>query len=76
MSVHKKIAAGRRRRVERVRKKTRNTARARISVFRSASHIYAQLIDDAQQKTLVSCSTVEMKEIKCEKKEITHAVGK
>lgn len=68
MSVHKKILAGRRRRVERVRKKTRNTSKNRISVFRSAHHIYAQLIDDAQQKTVVSCSTVEMRDIKGEKK--------
>ena len=45
-------------------------------MFRSSSHIYAQLIDDAQHKTLVSCSTVELKELKGSKKEVAQAVGK
>lgn len=31
----------------------------RLSVFRSHSHIYAQLIDDTHACTLVSCSTLE-----------------
>ena len=35
------------------------TARPRLSVFRSASHIYAQVIDDLSGKTLVSASSVE-----------------
>jgi large subunit ribosomal protein L18 len=34
-------------------------ARPRLNVFRSARHIYAQLIDDAQGHTLVSASTVD-----------------
>ncbi len=76
MSVEKKIAARRERRKQRVRKKTRNTSMPRVSVFRSGQHIYAQLIDDAQQKTVVSCSTVELKDIKGAKKEAAHAVGK
>ncbi|MEG3639778.1 50S ribosomal protein L18 [Magnetococcus sp. PR-3] len=33
--------------------------RPRLSVFRSARHIYAQIIDDNQGRTLVSASTVE-----------------
>jgi large subunit ribosomal protein L18 len=33
--------------------------RVRLSVFRSSKHIYVQLIDDAQGKTLASASTVE-----------------
>lgn len=33
--------------------------RPRLSVFRSHKHIYGQLIDDSQSKTLVSCSTLE-----------------
>lgn len=33
--------------------------RLRLSVFRSNKHIYAQIIDDAESKTLVSASTVE-----------------
>lgn len=43
----------------RVRKKIRGTtARPRLNVFKSARHIYAQLIDDMTGKTLVSASTV------------------
>jgi large subunit ribosomal protein L18 len=33
--------------------------RPRLSVFRSVTHIYAQVIDDASGQTLVSASTVE-----------------
>jgi large subunit ribosomal protein L18 len=35
------------------------TARPRLSVFRSVTHIYAQVIDDLTGQTLVSASTVE-----------------
>lgn len=37
--------------------------RLRLTVFRSLTHIYAQIIDDKEQKTLVSASTID-KEIK------------
>ncbi|MCM3631471.1 50S ribosomal protein L18 [Paenibacillus glycanilyticus] len=44
----------------RVRKKINGTvARPRLSVFRSAKHIYVQLIDDVQGVTLASASTVD-----------------
>lgn len=33
--------------------------RLRLSVFRSVSHIYAQIIDDGQGRTLVSSSTLD-----------------
>jgi len=33
--------------------------RVRLSVFRSSKHIYVQLIDDAQGKTLASASPLE-----------------
>ena len=33
--------------------------RPRLSVFRSVSHIYAQIIDDLSGQTLVSASTVD-----------------
>jgi large subunit ribosomal protein L18 len=43
----------------RVRKKiTGSTARPRLNVFKSARHIYAQLIDDTTGVTLVSASTL------------------
>ena len=35
--------------------------RPRLSVFRSVSHIYAQVIDDLNGQTLVSASTVDPK---------------
>ena len=35
------------------------TERPRLSVFRSVTHIYAQVIDDLSGETLVSASTVE-----------------
>jgi large subunit ribosomal protein L18 len=36
-------------------------ARPRLSVFRSVSHIYAQVIDDSTGETLVSASTIDPK---------------
>ena len=35
------------------------SGRARLSVFRSSKHIYAQVIDDRKGETLVSASSVE-----------------
>jgi large subunit ribosomal protein L18 len=44
----------------RIRKKMRGTAeRPRLSVFRSVSHIYVQVIDDASGQTLVAASSVD-----------------
>ena len=45
---------------ERVRKKISGTPeRPRLCVYRSNSHIYAQIIDDTVGNTLVAASTVE-----------------
>ena len=50
---------GRLRRKLRVRKKIFGTAeRPRLNVFRSAKHIYAQLVNDDEGSTLVAMSTV------------------
>jgi large subunit ribosomal protein L18 len=47
------------RRKKRIRKKVNGTtARPRMSVFRSAKHIYAQVIDDTTGNTLAHVSTL------------------
>ena len=52
--------ANRIKRHKRVRGKVSGTAQCpRLNVFRSAKHIYAQLIDDNAGVTLVSASTLE-----------------
>ena len=54
----------RKRKHDRVRKKISGTpARPRLCVYRSLSHIYAQVIDDSTGTTLVSASTLD-KEVK------------
>jgi large subunit ribosomal protein L18 len=39
--------------------KAAGNGRARLSVFRSSKHIYAQVIDDENGKTVVSASSME-----------------
>lgn len=54
---------GRIKRKKRIRKKLRGTTdRPRLCTFRSAKHIYAQLIDDSLGHTLVSASSLETSE--------------
>jgi large subunit ribosomal protein L18 len=49
----------RRKRQVRVRKKVRGTSeRPRLNVFKSSRHIYAQLVDDSKNITLIACSTM------------------
>jgi large subunit ribosomal protein L18 len=51
-------ATARKKRVQRIRVKISGTSeRPRLSVFRSNRHIYAQIIDDTQRKTLIAMST-------------------
>ena len=59
MDVSQKRRVARLKRQARVRKKVRGTSECpRLSVFRSAKHIYAQIIEDTTGKTLVAASTV------------------
>jgi len=45
---------------ERIRSKLRGTGeRPRLAVFRSVAHIYAQVIDDSQGRTLVAASSLD-----------------
>lgn len=55
-------------RKKRIRKRMTGTVeRPRMTVFRSAKHIYSQIIDDTQGITLVTASTTE-KEIREQQK--------
>ncbi|MDY0911734.1 MULTISPECIES: 50S ribosomal protein L18 [Rathayibacter] len=56
----KSKSAARGRRHDRLRKKVVGTAeRPRLVVNRSARHVFVQIVDDAQGRTLVSASTLE-----------------
>lgn len=59
MSARAKVEA-RQRRHRRVRKRVVGTKdRLRLSVFRSNSYLYAQIIDDVSGRTVVAASTLE-----------------
>lgn len=52
----------------RIRKTVIGTkGRPRLSVFRSAKHIYAQIIDDSEGKTFIGLSDIKQKGTKKEK---------
>lgn len=54
------IRVGRQRRHTRVRKKVRGSAdRPRMVVSRSARHLFVQIVNDDESRTLVSASTME-----------------
>ncbi len=74
MSLQKKIRHRKHRRAMRVRKKF-GTDKLRISVFKSVNHIYAQIIDDAQSKTIVDASSLQLDNLSGDKKTVAHAVG-
>lgn len=70
--------AARQRRHARVRKLVSGTAeRPRLAVYRSLTHIYAQVIDDAQGRTVAAASDVEkdLRDAKGNKSERAKAVG-
>lgn len=67
-------------RKKRIRKRLYGASdRPRLSVFRTASHIYAQIIDDTKGETLVSASTLDrnykQNPVSGKKQEIAKAVG-
>jgi len=81
MGTKKAKTQARLKRKQRIRTKIAGTSeRPRLSVFRSAQHIYAQLIDDSEGRTLAAASSME-KSVKgapdLEKKlAVAHYVGK
>jgi large subunit ribosomal protein L18 len=78
MNQFKKSNQVRMRRANRTRARIKSVSeRPRLSVFRSNTNIYAQIIDDATGKTLVSASSLELKDKKKIKKaDIAKTVGK
>jgi len=48
----------------------------RLCVFRSAKHIYAQIIDDERGKTMVSASDLELKKQEDKAKEVGKLIAK
>lgn len=80
MSV-KDNAAQRKRRHRRIRKRLSGIAQCpRLCVFRSSKHIYAQLIDDSDCRTLGAFSSLKIGKLKAEKEgrktAIAREVGK
>jgi large subunit ribosomal protein L18 len=78
MKKTKTARAARIRRHARIRKDVTGTGeRPRLAVYRSITHIYAQVIDDAQGRTLVAASDVEkgLRVAKGNKTERAKAVG-
>ncbi len=76
MSLEKKIILRTRKRALRVKRRLKGKRNLpRVSVFRSLKHIYAQIVDDNEQKTLASCSTLELKGLSGDKKAIAHSIG-
>ena len=59
------LFARRRRRV-RTAVKARSSGRPRLSVHRTGKHIYAQIIDDAQGRTLAAANTLGSKGSDCD----------
>jgi len=50
---------GRRKRTLRTRRRIQNGGRLRLSIYRSLKHLYAQIIDDSQGRTLAAVSTLD-----------------
>ena len=72
-------SAARHKRHERIRLRIAGTSeRPRLAVFRSLSHIYAQVIDDGSGRTLAAASTAEkeLKGSKSTKSEAAAVVGR
>ncbi len=71
------MLTSRQKRQNRVRARVNGTQeRPRLNVFRSLNHIYAQVIDDSQGRTLVTASTLDKDVAESPKIDQAKAVGK
>ena len=76
MATHKKDRITAARRVLRVRAKVKRYGMPpRVSVFRSLKHMYAQIIDDMNQHTVASCSSLEVGDLTGDKTAVARAIG-
>jgi len=76
MATHKKDRITAARRALRVRAKVKRYGMPpRVSVFRSLKHMYAQVIDDMNQRTVASCSSLEMENLTGDKTAVAKAIG-
>ncbi|MGB0384063.1 MAG: 50S ribosomal protein L18 [Ardenticatenaceae bacterium] len=72
----KSTRASRLRRHARVRRKIIGTeARPRLNVFRSATNIYAQVINDETGHTLVAANSLQIRDLDLNKTEAARRVG-
>ena len=64
-------------RAKRIRKKLKrvNTDRLRLTVFRSSRNLSAQIIDDKNNKTIVSASSIKEKDVKKKKTDLSSTVA-
>ena len=76
MAITRKDRIRKARRTQRVRSSLKKFSYPRVSIFRSLNHIYGQIIDDATGETLVSASSLNLKNEKSDKKNIAEQVGK
>jgi large subunit ribosomal protein L18 len=60
---------------KRIKSKLKNSTKPRLSVYKSAKYVYAQLIDDLNQNTLVAVHSKTLN-IKGTKTDLALAVGK
>ena len=74
MALSPRETAQRRKQRTRTRLKAVGSGRARLTIFRSDKNIYAQVIDDAEGKTLAAASSIKAK--KGANKDAAAAVGK
>src|SRR5688572_11495395 len=76
MATHKKDRITAARRTMRVRAKVKRYGMPpRVCVFRSLKHMYAQIIDDMNQSTVASCSSLELDNLEGDKSKIAYAIG-